>query len=264
MARRSVIVLAATLVACGGSAEPVRVDLDSGADSAPVADGGSSSCPLLDEVAVVSPRADMEAELLAIEASKKAAAPDDVYTRIVRDLSDIRARFASVAGIRARASWVVESPFTLRVDGETIAAIRAGTFHGWDCANGRFGMTGWRELANPYSIPTIALELGGRRLDYERLYAEYSLIAGVSKEKMWDAWDGDGDDICALANGAELSYVLKHGAGDCPSGCTENAYWGFASNDGASPVELGSWDDTSGTPPPAWFTQRREACRGRL
>ena len=68
-------------------------------------------------------------------------------------------------------------------------------------------------FAGRYNMPLVAEEYA--RLPNIR-YAEPNYMAG------------DGDDVCLLIDGTKHLYVFDAGSGDCPAGCIDHTYWGFA------------------------------------
>lgn len=59
--------------------------------------------------------------------------------------------------------------------------------------------------------------------------------------------DGDGSFIYAYrAQDKGFDIVLKRGQGDCPSGCIDNEYWYFETDESCYPVEVGHYHPTNG------------------
>lgn len=187
-----------------------------------------------------TPKADAEAEVLAIEASGKFLAPEDVYARIAADLSAIRAQWPALAGVKAMASPPDQLLVGLDEPGKALA--EAGEYTGWDCPNERYGVVDI-EVASFYTL----LKLSGR-VDIIQLAAEYATLPNVDYAEP-NFLAGDGNDVCAaVAADGEYRYVFDMGSGDCPAGCINHAYRAFSSTPLGDITDLGEW---SNGPPPA-------------
>jgi len=88
----------------------------------------------------LSPFANKEAEILALEASGKLIAPQHVYERILADLTLIRAQNAPLQNLGASPSWAPDQ-LIVGFDAEGMTAVQAGTYTDWDCPNALYGVT---------------------------------------------------------------------------------------------------------------------------
>ena len=71
---------------------------------------------------------------------------------------------------------------------------------------------------------------------------------------------GDGDDVCLLIDRTKHFYVFDAGSGDCPAGCIDHTYWGFAIDVKGQITVLGTWERRLGDTEPGWL-QALSACR---
>jgi hypothetical protein len=201
-----------------------------------------------------SPFSNAEAEVLAIEASGDVVAPPSVYSRILHDLVAIRSASPAVADMHAMLRW---SPRDVLVifDAEGAAAVVAGTYTEWNCANALYGVSSVaRHSESPQSTLANSFDLRfDHRFDAPSLAATYAALPHVVAAGA-DLFAGDGDDICVSMDGDSYSYIFDAGSGDCPAGCIEHTYSGFATaHAGADVVALGTWSNANGSAPP-WFT----------
>lgn len=236
----SIIVLFAG-VACGGAA---------GDETAHPEQEARAVCTPLEELAL-SPRPDAEAEQLAFLAAGTLTAPTDVYARVHGDLAAIRAQVPELGAIVAR---LKTSELGMGVDEVGFAAMNAGTYDAWDCANARYGSTGW-EGSTSSAIPatnSVKIRFGERRLNIPLIVDAYASlphrITWIGPPKS----AGDGNDVCAAKNDGTYSYVFKKGEGDCPDGCTEETYWGFSTTPNGALTTIGKSGPHG--PPPSWVT----------
>jgi hypothetical protein len=181
----------------------------------------------------LSPRADVEAEMLALEATGVLVAPTSVYDRIVSDLKAIRAGYPQVAGIQAMPSW---APHDLLVgmDEGGLAAVQASSYIDWKCPNELYGV----KSIDVHSSFVI-LELKGRFF-IPLLEGEYASLPHVTYAEP-NSVLGDGNDVCVSLDSATYSYIFDAGSGDCEAGCINHTYWGFSTDANGMITILGSW-----------------------
>jgi len=192
----------------------------------------------------VSPFFDAESEQLALEASGKIVAPQKIYDRVVFDLSAIRATTPAVQNIHAMPSWSMTDLF-VGFDDVGYAAVQAGTYSDWNCANAWYGFQ-----SADTSSPNVLVKFA-HRMNPELLGQEYEMFPHISLAGA-NGLVGDGDDICVSIEGDKTyHYVFDHGEGDCQAGCITHTYWGFTT-DGTSVTPLGTFGNQD--PTPAWFS----------
>jgi hypothetical protein len=221
----------------------------------PLPDPGCEPPPALQPGTAQTPRADAEAEQLALEATGAIVAPQQVYDRIICELARIRQAYPEVAQLVARPSWISENVL-IGFDEQGAAEVRRGTYHAWDVLNERFGLA-----ETELSGDLAALTFEGRF--YSPLVAEaYATLPHVRYAEP-NFTVGDGDDACLEIAGDTHFFVFVDGDGDCLAGCLENTYWGFAVDAEGRITALGSWTDNYESPPPEWL-ESSAACSAWL
>jgi hypothetical protein len=235
-----------------GAAGDVGAVGDAGAaGDASAAGAASSSCPagLPGPVLItVTPRADTNLELLALHLAGGIVADQFVYDRLVRDVGAIRSQDARVAGIQYFARGDGKS-IGLSPDASTYAAMRAGSYHAWDCLNQTYLVTNTQfiEYPNLPSVgPNVLLTLKGI-YNIPTLVTQYATLPGV---KAFDGGPGGGDGptICVTRESDAWHYVFDRAGGDCPAGCTEHTYYHFSTNAGGAVTSLGEIPVTEDSP----------------
>ncbi|WP_437663412.1 hypothetical protein [Sorangium sp. So ce1182] len=215
--------------------------------------------PLAPLAALAStPRADKEAEVLAIETTNELVAPERIYQRARRDLAAIRAAHPAVRDLRAAPDWA--NNLLVRLNGGARASVNNNAVA---CLNRVYNASAMRPIGDILR-EVVVIEFKGR-YNIPVLAREYARQPGVIRANP-DSTVGDGDDVCLSIAGDRYHYIFKDGAGDCPAGCTSATYWGFSTTpDGAiRPLGMFSTDWRSGSESwPSWFAGLNE-CRQRL
>ncbi len=187
-----------------------------------------------------TPRADENLELLALSVSGTVVARQDIYDRVVHDLSAIRAFHPEVRDIAYRPRDGGKS-LILGVDAATSAAIDAGTYHDWDGLNAR-----WHLVERGYLIESahvLLLEFPGI-YDMGAVGQDYAGLRGVTCAEP-NIIGGDGSTICLTLEGDWYRYVFDRATGDCPAGCTIHHEFGFSTG-GAGAINFeAEWDSTT-------------------
>lgn len=205
-----------------------------------------------DETAM-TPRADAEAELLAIEASGEIVAPQPLYERVVAELAAIRADEPSLVTVVARPSWPPSS-LEVTLDEEGRAAYDAGTFDAWDCPNELYHATAIEDGF----LGALVVRFAGL-YDVQQILVDYAAVEHVVHADLDRFGDGDGPDVCLSIDGDLHTYVFDDARGDCPAGCTEHLYTGFTVDIDGTITALGSFDPAEPVTPPAWL-EDAESC----
>ncbi|MEM6992876.1 MAG: hypothetical protein AAF721_20340 [Myxococcota bacterium] len=199
-----------------------------GDGGAPEGDGSTgSAAPSCDDyeygaspqAVAATPRADPDAEILAVLWAGTLTAPDDLYARISADLEAIRGDNPALSDHGAR--WPFGTGMYVTFDEEGTQQFQAGTYSGWDCPNARY-------QAQPTEgglDDTAWLELGDKHLNQSMLAAEYLELPNVVYTE--PGLQTDGSTICVQVGEARNRYLFVEGSGDCPAGCTEFAYWEY-------------------------------------
>jgi hypothetical protein len=199
-------------------------------DSTPHACGQGTAA----EVAA-TPRADADAERLALVLGGGVTAWPWVYERVHEDLGSIRAQQPEVASV-GFLPQIGTSSLTLWFQLDTDAQIQAGTYHAWDCLNQWYGASVKRA-----SSGAVRLTLPGR-YNMRRLLPEYAALPGLAIVD-FDRPDF-GDSFCATVNGATFNYYVLLNA-------SSTLYY-FTSRPGSAPVRQGAYFPATDGPTPAW------------
>jgi hypothetical protein len=244
------VLLVVSLASCGASPsatteQPPEPDLEPGTAPSPTPDSGIGQ----------TPRADAEAELLALEATGAITAPQHVYDRVVGELARIRQAHGEVATLVARPSWIPENVL-VGFDERGAEEVRRGSYEAWDALNAIFGLE-----ETESSSDFVALTFEGRF--FAPLVAE--AYAGLPHVRYAEPnyTVGDGDDVCLEIEGDTHFFVFVEGDGDCLAGCIEQTYRGFAVDAAGQITPLGTWADDYQKPTPEWL-ESLAACRGWL
>lgn len=208
-----------------------------------------------------SPRADADAERLALCLDGAAVASEATYVRTVVDLPVITALAPVTPTYGARYGDVYEHGLVVCTDDTaTWAEVDAGTYTGWDCANAWYRGA----VESLYGSITCAAVTFEPRLDPRFLVDEYAALPGMNYAEP-GAVAGDGSTWKGVKDGETVHYVYDDRRGDCPSGCTFGTTY-YIRSDGPGAAELvdsWSWGDTGASPEPepAW-RQDYDRCGG--
>lgn len=243
----------------GSTTTPDGTSSDDGASSSST--GGPVSPPdcrgyvgqATPEQTAMTPRADAEAELLAIEASGEIVAPQPLYDRVGAELAAIRADEPTLVAIVARPSWPPSS-VDVTLDEEGRAAYDAGTFDAWDCPNALYHAT----AVEDGFLGSLVVRFSGR-YDVQQVLVDYEAVEHVVSAEPELVGGDDGPDVCLSIAGELHTYVFDDARGDCPAGCTEHLYTGFTVDLEGTITALGSFDPAEPVTPPAWL-EDAESC----
>ena len=203
-----------------------------------------------------TPKDNEEAELVALCLSGEIVAPDNLYEQVLHDLAAIRAAFGdsieAVKGIRFRQPWQ-PGQLMVGVDDTTAQQILDGEYDAWDDLNEQYELTGMdtRHLAG---IGAVLLYFRGR-LHVWRLAELYGALPGVETTSP-NYIIGDGSNVYARQTSDGITYLFRHGWGDCPSGCIYSEYWYFVF-EGDQPVFIGHWAPHEDSDEPDWWEEAR-------
>jgi hypothetical protein len=262
MFRRGLIVVSiASCGACGGrvASDDATRGSDAANDIGVVDDvqDVSVDCvpsePVSKEAVAATPRADDDAELLALSLGTTILADDATYDRLARDLAAMRAGNAALGTIHVRAPY--DQSFVLEVDRATALSMQAKTYHAWDCENAFWGVTKIGDVVvSPAGLDSrVSLRFKGVYA-IDRLACVYGDLPGVLRIPA-DILVGDGPTIFVWTEGDLLHYAFDDAGGDCPAGCTTHHVWHYsATADGSITLveELYLGGEDAGVPPPWW------------
>lgn len=231
------------------------------------AGGAAPSCdgvvPLATPAELAStPRADQDAEILALEAGTTLVASPAIYERVTRDLAALRAAYPDLASEPPCPTWQDRAVLHVHFDAEGYALMKAGSYDAWSCLNAIYG----GDPGGPQWIDQSAfVALPDRRLRYDLLAAEYETLPHVT-DVLTDSSTGDpGRDACLSIDGTTYSYIFDRGTGpNCDAVCLHHRYAGFTTAADGTITALGVFevdplDDPP--PPPAWLAERRACTR---
>lgn len=231
-------------------------------DGAQTEAGQSPTCdgltPLATRGEIAStPRADAEAEMLALEASGAFIAPTALYEQIRADLAAIRSAHPAMQSIRAWPSWLADIIF-VRFDPEGREAVKRGAYSAWNCLNAYY----WNasvDLEFIDFIDTAGVRTAGR-YNGPSLAAEYARLPNVIHTEP-NQYVNDNSDVCVTVEDARRFYIFDNGfpydpESDCAAGCILHEYAGFEVN-ATEVTKLGSYyldrNQSDPPPPPRWF-----------
>jgi hypothetical protein len=234
----------------------------SGSAGAANSAGAGNDCALASpEELAATPREDVNLEQLALRHSDGIVADQDVYDRIVRDITAIRDQAADIADIDY---WPPNDgkSLLLVVDGATWDAMQADSYADWDCLLDSYPVTDIQyEKYSSLDMFTVQIELRGI-YGLDPILAQFAELSGVSSAEA-SMGIGDGPTICLTPSDSVWHYVFDRAGGDCPAGCTTHEYTYFTvTSDGATIERVGAWSAGS-TSAPDWVSEyaSREACR---
>ena len=180
-------------------------------------------------------RLDREAEEAALWLSGERLAPQSLYETIHADLAAIRAEYAGdipVLNTLEFQPWWTTSRIGVYVTPELRDLVLAHqpnpldslntAFHAASMGPFRFIVNGWR---------TIILFTG--RQHPERLAEFYAATPGVVGA-FADSWLGDFSNVYPWHVDGGMSYLFRHGQGDCMVGCDLNDFYYFRRVGGAT------------------------------
>ncbi len=207
--------------------------------------------PGTDEELALTPRMDIEAEVLALLVAGTFTADTPTYERIRRDLASIRSRVPLLQDVRGRR---YTSSITLVVEPTTFDSMKAGTYTAWDCLHARYGWNA-RGMSEPTSFPLgiVSGDLTGR-YDMRAIVDLYADLPGVTDAGL----DGfiDGPSVCADRDpDGTYHYVFDDASGDCPSGCMDHHRYYFVSDAAGQITKKGEHSRGDDTSVPDWVTR---------
>jgi hypothetical protein len=172
-------------------------------------------------------------------------ARQEIYDRVVRDVTAIRASHLEVVGIDYLSRDTGNS-MLLGVEAATRAAIDEQTYHDWDGLNARWRLVDMHYLSAPRQI--IFLQFRGI-YDMAAVAQEYAALRGVIFSEP-NGLAGDGPTICLTLDGDWYRYVFDRAGGDCLAGCTTHHEFGFSTDSLGAIAFEAEWDSTTSAPLP--------------
>ena len=170
-----------------------------------------------------SPRANEEAERLALRSTEELVAPQAQYARILADLAAIRAAHPKPGARRLFGHFgthtlIIELPPAL------IAKAVKGEYRGLDCLNQWYGgrITNAMGAVQMIFVGFPALYHPRRIVEAYRDHPDVLLVEAASV-----AADGDDITLCTGPDGGVHRYLFRHGDGNCLNGCQTVRYRGY-------------------------------------
>ena len=198
------------------------------------------------------PRADRDAEALALQSSGALVAPDDQYRRFTADLAAIRKAYPK-PGARGVGNSAGTQTLIIEVPQAQLDLAAKGEYKALDCLNEWYG-------GRIHNVLTAVRMMIVR---FSTLYHVTHLVDAYSGHPDMrlveaDTMGGSGDDIrfCNESFGGVHRYIFQKGSGDCMSGCLEIRYRGYDVTPEGRVTRLESWTGRTfrgrPDPPPAW------------
>jgi len=188
-----------------------------------------------------SPRKDQDAERLALRRTDELVAKESEYQRIAADLKAIRASTKDPGARGVFASFGTRA-LMLSMRPTIIAAAAKGEYKGLDCLNAWYGGE-QRNVLKSLDLVLIYFPALYHPKHIAAVYAKHPDVLRVEP----DTAIGDGDDItlCNEQLGGTHHYLFRHGQGDCPAGCLEAEYRGYAVTTAGVVTPLPGWKRTN-------------------
>lgn len=205
--------------------------------------------PGTDDELALTPRLDVEAEVLAQRVAGTFTADTPTYERIRRDLTSIRARVPALANVRRMRH---STSVSLIVDASTYASMDAGEYTAWDCLHARYG---WQnpELRSRRGSHYASGDVVGR-YDMAVIVGLYDQLPGVTRAVRGGRTAGP--SVCAARDpDGTFHYVFDDASGDCPSGCIVHHRYYFVSEPTGAITFKDEHSDEQRTERPDWVAR---------
>lgn len=177
-----------------------------------------------------TPRADPDAELLALHLGGELTAPEDLYQRIVSDLTVIRS-VNPVAGFIPFTPSYTPHDFLFMMTDEAFARLQSGNYHEWDCLNRWYG----RDRIQLFNIIKGGAVSFKGVFDMERVMADYATLPGIRAVELNGILSiplFEPDRSCAWKEGHAIRYFFNQGT-------SGNGFWEYVSDaPGVAPREV--------------------------
>jgi hypothetical protein len=198
-----------------------------------------------------TPRADGEAEAVALWLSGELVAPQSTYEKVHNGLDAVRRDFGDSIPALTRTYFVapwVPGELLLILTEDAWAALRRGEYHDLDSLNAYYRATKVDTSLIP-SFRLMIVQFEGR-LHPERLAEAYAKVPSLERADPNGQWNNTSDVYPWLA-GDGMTFLFREGWGDCPSGCIYNQFWYFRVN-GENAEYVGTFVAREDPVPPWW------------
>jgi hypothetical protein len=183
----------------------------------------------------LTPRADGEAELVALQLTGDLLAPTDIYNLAKKELKIIRETWRdSIVHVNMvfEPYWR-ESYIRVRVNAETFDSMVAGKYHYWDSLNSYFPLDSIILSSNPVIGAWSANMYFKGRLNSCSLIDEYAglpFVKSIDTDYKWI----DHPVLLPVRVNSVNKYFFRFAYGDCYNGCIYNEFHYFTvENDSA-------------------------------
>lgn len=167
-----------------------------------------------------TPRADRDAELLALALVPDAvAAPQVLYDVIADDLAQIRAVAPELDALHVQCQIPAGYTFWFD-DAATVELVWWGDFHGWDCLNATYGVQyeAFGDGGDVWRIDGLGFAVGFSGVFGEAVVEQYRALPGLADASvgpLWEVGDWFQDECEALPDlltlDATTEAVAEHG-----------------------------------------------------
>lgn len=222
--------LFAILLLCGCADDPVSSSADEPEDIS------------------ATPRADSEAEEMALYISRQLVAPEALYQRVKTDLHEIRTLFAdsgSLADIRFF-MYTFPSRVTLTFRPSFLSDSTTAGFRQFDSLNTFLRLQSVSRYRGWHSLSFDGL------LHPFRLVDAYLTIDGIESAHV-DVPVGGRSSIYPVQYGRTIRYFISAEGGDCPAGCGY-AFVHCVDARGDQYTYVGNYNTWSEDEPPEWWS----------
>jgi len=205
----------------------------------------------------------MEADAIAVCLSGAITAPGSLTDRVLADLAEIRSSYRAdleqitlgdergsfYQGIRFAPPWL-PGCVLVKLDPGTSQLVVNGQYHAWDELNRQCRLS---EISlKLINMNWLVLNFKGQ-LHPRRLAELYKTLPGVLNAQPNFTGAGSSWIYPSWRAGSQLTYLFRHGWGDCPAGCFYNEFWYFISNESSAIVFAGYWNTEKDPVTPDWW-----------
>jgi hypothetical protein len=206
-----------------------------------------------------TPRADKEAEEMALWLSGELVAPETLYTQLRDAVSVLRSAYADYPEVQMiRFVLPFEtSRIGLKLDTAAAARYLNGEYNDWDSLNALFGVETIEEVFESHFLHfrSLTIRFSGR-LHPQLLADVYSQLPGVE----WaypSYWTNDSSNLYPWKQSSAWTFLLRKGWTDCWNSCQDNHFWYFRVR--SAEVELVGDFRLIRDPLPGWWSEGRTA-----
>lgn len=216
----------------------------------------------LRQLSAQTPRANEEAELMAIWLSNEIVAPDSLYEELSGKVGTLRAGLTATVPELGQIEFILPVPESkLIVDLADSAAqeFRAGSYDAWDTLNALLGVTSIDTNSHFDYFRMVVLAFSGR-YNPHKVETWYLELPGVGYAST-SGRAGDWSVLLPWYVDGELVFFLREGSGDCPSGCLHSEVWYFRPA-GESYSLSDTWSSCAELPcdpAPGWYAEWQAA-----